>query len=134
MRVLGVLGFAAVLMASPAVGNDYLESANVVLPGCKLYIAVPAVGTQPFEQGQCSGLVSGTVRLAAIMNTIFNHGDFGAPCVNFPERVTNWQFVAVVVHFIEARPARMHEDFQQLALEALRDAWPCAGAATSVKK
>jgi hypothetical protein len=34
--------------------------------------------------------------------------------------------VRVVVAYIEARPARVHEDFRNLALEALREAWPCS--------
>jgi hypothetical protein len=35
------------------------------------------------------------------------------------------QFASVVVPYIEARPQGMHEAFMLLALEALRDAWPC---------
>jgi Rap1a immunity proteins len=33
--------------------------------------------------------------------------------------------VAVVIKYIEARPERMHEPFADLALEALKAAWPC---------
>ena len=46
-------------------------------------------------------------------------------CLDFPERVTTEQMVRVVVTYIEGRPARMHEPFNHLALEALRAAWPC---------
>src|SRR4051794_16854802 len=42
-----------------------------------------------------------------------------------PKRVTSEQVVRVVVAYIERRPQRMHENFKELALEALRDAWPC---------
>jgi hypothetical protein len=35
------------------------------------------------------------------------------------------QKIRVVVAYIEARPNRMHENFNFLAIEALRDAWPC---------
>src|SRR4029453_4871755 len=31
------------------------------------------------------------------------------------------------VQYIDARPARMHEDFRILAAEAMRAAWPCKG-------
>jgi hypothetical protein len=33
--------------------------------------------------------------------------------------------VGVFIASVEARPQRMHEPFRQLALEALRAAWPC---------
>jgi hypothetical protein len=33
--------------------------------------------------------------------------------------------VRVVIAYIEARPSRMHENFDLLALEALRTTWPC---------
>jgi hypothetical protein len=42
-----------------------------------------------------------------------------------PQNVWREQRIRVVVAFIDARPARMHEDFRQLALEALMGAWPC---------
>jgi hypothetical protein len=35
------------------------------------------------------------------------------------------QGARIVVAYIEARPERMHEDWRKLALEALREAWPC---------
>jgi hypothetical protein len=35
------------------------------------------------------------------------------------------QQVRIVAAYIDARPNRLHEDFRVLALEALKDAWPC---------
>jgi hypothetical protein len=32
-----------------------------------------------------------------------------------------------VVRYIDDRPSRLEEDFRELALEALRQAWPCRG-------
>jgi hypothetical protein len=46
-------------------------------------------------------------------------------CADEPDRVTVGQEVRVVVAYIEARPARMHENFVGLAYEAVRPAWPC---------
>ena len=43
----------------------------------------------------------------------------------FLAEVTLGQMVRVIVAYIDARPARVHEDFRLLALEALVDAWPC---------
>ncbi len=45
-------------------------------------------------------------------------------CINEPN-TTVGQEVRVVVAYIDARPARMHEPFIALALEALQKAWPC---------
>ena len=33
--------------------------------------------------------------------------------------------ISVVIKYIEARPERMHEQFGDLAIEALMAAWPC---------
>jgi Rap1a immunity proteins len=42
-----------------------------------------------------------------------------------PKGVTSGQALRVVVTYIDAIPARMHENFKYLAVEALRAAWPC---------
>jgi hypothetical protein len=39
---------------------------------------------------------------------------------------TNMQGVRIVLQYIDARPARLHENFNKLAAEALRQAWPCS--------
>jgi hypothetical protein len=80
-------------------------SANVVLPGCK-----DQGGS--FGVGYCQGVMDG---IAFVQDGHF--------CV--PMGVTLRQAMRVVVAYIEARPARMHEDFRKLALEGLREAWPC---------
>jgi Rap1a immunity proteins len=49
--------------------------------------------------------------------------DTGSTCL--PNGVTQGQMVRVVAYYIDARPARQHEDFTQLTIEALRAAWPC---------
>jgi hypothetical protein len=46
-------------------------------------------------------------------------------CPHGADETLNQQ-VKVVISYIEARPARMHEPFRDLALEALRAAWPCS--------
>jgi Rap1a immunity proteins len=45
-------------------------------------------------------------------------------CIPFGS-VTQDQMVRVVVQYIDSRPTRMHEAFGKLALEAMRDGWPC---------
>jgi hypothetical protein len=39
--------------------------------------------------------------------------------------VTHDQVVRVVIAYIDARPARLNEDFMELATEAMVAAWPC---------
>jgi hypothetical protein len=50
---------------------------------------------------------------------------FMADIVCTPDGGTNEQIIRVIIKYIEARPARMHESFLRLALEAMVEAWPC---------
>jgi len=42
-----------------------------------------------------------------------------------PSGATVGQAVKVIVAYIDARPERLHEQFEPFALEALQQAWPC---------
>jgi hypothetical protein len=42
-----------------------------------------------------------------------------------PVGANQGQAIRVVIAYIDQRPARMHEPFVALALEALRASWPC---------
>jgi len=42
-----------------------------------------------------------------------------------PGDVTAGETVQVVVAYLESRLSRLHEDFPQLAIAAMRQAWPC---------
>ncbi len=42
-----------------------------------------------------------------------------------PAGATVGQAIRVVVRYIDDRPARQHENFPKLTIEALRAAWPC---------
>ena len=85
------------------------KSANYLMPGCR----DPLTDSQSnaYLQGFCGGLVVGIFFMS------------GNKCS--PRGVTNGQLYRVVVEYIDARPARMHEDFKELAIEAMRAAWPC---------
>jgi hypothetical protein len=86
----------------------------------------------PFFQGMCAG----TVDAIAFMGKLMYHSLIALPlpendfrrlkmCMDAPNGVTIGQEVKVVVAYIDARPARLHEPFEQLALQALLTAWPC---------
>ena len=104
---------AALLIASPVWAED-ADSANYVMPGCRNYI-----GDQPTNAmgAYCLGIVYG---LTYGLNNMSPESYF---CI--PQGVRGAQGVRVVVAYIDARPARMHEDFAKLAFEALINAWPC---------
>jgi hypothetical protein len=46
-----------------------------------------------------------------------------------PAGTTAQQAASIVVQYIDGQPARIHEDFNRLAVEALRANWPCSLAA-----
>jgi Rap1a immunity proteins len=65
-------------------------------------------------QGYCTGVIASIYWLGR------DHLGICAP------RESNiGQAIRVVVTYIDARPARMHENFMALTHEALQKAWPC---------
>jgi Rap1a immunity proteins len=86
------------------------HSANYVMQGCR-HLTNPQSSNEIFVQGKCMGVISAIVSLDE--------------AVCSPRGATQGQSVRVVIAYIDARPARLHEEFYKLALEALRDAWPC---------
>jgi hypothetical protein len=61
----------------------------------------------------CRAIISGLV-----------YGAQYGHCLAFPNSVTREQAIRVIVLYIKARPNRMHERFETLALEALHGMWP----------
>src|SRR5262245_3262642 len=101
--------FSVALFFSGSAVAAYNTSANTVMKGCRSYIAGDRYN-EPFLQGVCTGEIDAIV-------------DLSRSCA--PNGSTLGQAVRVVAAYIDARPARSHEDFSTLALEALKDAWPC---------
>jgi hypothetical protein len=104
----------ALLAVTPARAEPDFHSANNLVPFC----AVPFPSTtwdsdHAFMLGYCWGTV---FTLTALTPT------FG---VCLPKTGTEEQIMRVVVKYISDRPARMHEPFVRLAIEALQAAWPC---------
>ncbi len=105
-----LFGIAALALAvTTASAEDFKHSANYFMPHCRNLISATPPGS--FLEGRCGGIIEG-----------INYMD-GSVCS--PKEVTGEQLVRVVVAYIDARPARMHESFPHLVVEALRDAWPC---------
>ena len=98
------------MLSGGAAPADNADSANYTMLGCRHYMTQDDIN-DPFKQGWCGGLISALLYMSA---DICN-----------PPVVTGAQTARVIVQYIDSRPARMHEDFRKLALEALRAAWPC---------
>jgi Rap1a immunity proteins len=110
---LSLSGFILIAALMSSGGSAFAEqdkqSANYMMPGCRGILADSQ--SDLYLQGFCGGLVVGIFFMS------------GNKCS--PRGVTNGQLFRVVVEYIDARPARMHEDFKELAFEAMRAAWPC---------
>jgi hypothetical protein len=66
------------------------------------------------RMGLCEGIVVGLSFMGQ------PHGI----CV--PVGTTAQQATSIVVQYIDGQPARIHEDFNRVAVEALRANWPCS--------
>ena len=124
---LPMLGAIAVIVAmtlncGAAVAEPNQTSADYVMPGCRdaaSLITLSKVGESEEEaslMGFCAGIVVGLS---------FNGQAYGI-CV--PPGTTAQQATSVVVQYIDGQPARIHEAFNCLAVDALRANWPCSVA------
>jgi hypothetical protein len=96
--------------AQPSAGSAHEHSANYIIATCRNFV-LKNYSSRPFLQGVCVGTVD------TLRNTV--------PGACVPITVTAGQAVRVVVKYIDARPERQHESFRKLAVEAIREAWPC---------
>jgi len=105
------------------------SSANYILPGCQDFLGLkqPYTGRQGFCAGTVAGISFVGKDLRRLRPAYPSESDAVTwlYCLDIPEKVTLMQLVRSVIAYIEDRPARMHEPFVALALEALRTAWPC---------
>lgn len=120
MRTLiSTLLFTCIVSASAAAQSP-LSSANEIMEACQ-NIARRADITGGDLEAVKRGFCYGTVTALTFNADRLTAGSRFCP----PMGVTNRQSVQVVVAFLERNPQRTHEQFSHLALEALREAWPC---------
>jgi hypothetical protein len=126
--------FGAVALALTVTVVEAAEdtnSANARMPGCRGLLAQSPKEADIVAMSYCSGIIYGVSRIGATVAYVWKRMplDRAAPlrpmCMDIPEKVTLGQEVRVVVTYIDARPARMHEDLVDLTREALQAAWPC---------
>lgn len=95
-----------------ATAEEDTDSANYLTRGCRGFLAgKQGSAVDILVQGECFGQTLGIA--------------FASPYVCRQQGVTYEQLLLVVVKYIDSQPARLHERFDKLALEALRVAWPC---------
>ena len=123
LPVLIALIVAMILNCGVTVAQPNQTSADCVMPGCRdaaSLITFSNVGEseeQVSRMGLCAGIVLGLS---------FMGQPYGI-CV--PAGTTAQQATSIVVQYIDGQPARIHEDFNRFAVEALRTNWPCSLAA-----
>jgi hypothetical protein len=133
--VRGSILAGVLLAAAPALAEVDTSSANYMLPHCQQFLnPEPQELRNLTSMGLCAGIVRGIAFLAEYSDVgglafsgegVMTAANRRWRCLDIPEHVTLGQEIRVVVRYIEARPSRMHEPFNSLALEALFDAWPC---------
>jgi hypothetical protein len=106
-----------------AVAEPNQTSADYIMPGCR-----DAASLMIFSKvGESEQEVSlRSFCLGIVVGLSFMGQPYGI-CV--PAGTTSQQATSIVVQYIDGQPARIHEDFNTFAVEALRARWPCALAA-----
>ena len=68
---------------------------------------------QPFGAGMCLGILKGLHYLSKDI------------CI--PPATSLSQIGEIVSQYFDSHPSKIHGDFQETALDAMRSAWPCGG-------
>jgi hypothetical protein len=135
IRICGI--WTALMIATAAVAQEDTESANFMLPYCKLTPAQATAnqatgnqtggnkaGSSAFLAGRCAGLVQGIADTLALMKEA-NSDKLTPLCVDRPKGANTDQAVKVVVKYGDAHPDQIHAPFSVVAALALTEAWPC---------
>ena len=105
--------------AQPAFAEIDYSSGNYMLPICEALADSKggAWEARAWEQGECSGIIETLLWVSSSMvePNRFCH----------PVGITNGQSRRIVVNFLHRHPEQLHVNFKSLALDALREAWPC---------
>jgi hypothetical protein len=112
-RIVGFSFFIAILSglaASAFAQSDIDDEARSVTAGC--HEALKRTGElQTFEAGICLGILKGLHYLSKDV------------CI--PPATSLSQIGKVVSGYFDGHPGKIHDDFQEAALDAMRSAWPC---------
>ncbi len=109
LRIIAVMA-AMNLSCGFAVAEDAAFSAHDLMAGCRAYVGKNISTEDYFAAKYCAQIIDGIIAERGIC----------PPASSTPE-----QAAGVVVKYIDGRPARLHENFEKPAREALRAAFPC---------
>ena len=122
LPVLGAITLIVAVMFNPgvAVAGSNQTSADYLMSGCRDAASLVTFSNvrDSEEQASLAGFCAGIV-----VGLSFMGQPYGI-CV--PAGTISQQAISVVVQYIDGQPARIHEDFNPLAIEALRASWPCS--------
>jgi hypothetical protein len=119
--IVGIALELALATSAPA-QQDNKFTAKYLLPYCRdaMNNKAPTMSSDAVMQGMCVGMVDA---LDFLMSDLPAEDKEYRSCP--PSDATLKQTVQLVIKYIDARPERMNESFKKLAIEAIRDAWPC---------
>lgn len=92
------------------------DSGFVQLPQCKSYSDPKTPVRDQLGGSFCAGQLRALAYVSHALPSDLRS------CV--PDGAPNGQLVIVVIHYLEAHPERLNDDFMALALQAYREAWP----------
>jgi hypothetical protein len=105
------IGILSVTVSGLSVAQEDRRSANFWLPFCRQLLADHVHQDDALNVGACAGMISGLVYAGRAVG------------VCAPDNATRGQATRVVVQYLDQHPA--NENFEDLAVEAMRNAWPC---------
>jgi hypothetical protein len=121
IRLLAAIAFIyfTILYAASATAQEDTQSGNFFVAPCRIVASgVPPKDDDLFLTGVCIG------RIEALAWAATGFRDEAIRSCR-PGAVTGVQLAKVVVAYMDRDPARLHEPFDGLVLEALAKAWPC---------
>ena len=118
MRLILIAAIIICLVPPATAQNNEMNSANAVIPMCALASKilngnVRLDAMDSYKAGYCLGIVQTAYNLSPAFQ------------VCHPAGVKLRQQLRIALIYILKTPARLHEPFELLALEAFREAWPC---------
>jgi hypothetical protein len=117
-RTIICAAMLALATTSVHAAEDYTETANFMLPYCRILATKAAFSS--IENAHFSGICDGTVHSIAVMMS--ERGPYVA-CI--PGAATVDQVTRVVVRYGELHPEKTHMLFVQFVINAIHDTWPC---------
>src|SRR5262249_1439735 len=112
-----------ILNCGVAIAGPNQTSADYIMPGCRdaASLVTFSNGGESEEQVSLMSLCAGIVIGLSFMGQPYG--------ICLPAATTCQQAARVVGQYIDGQPARIHEDLNPFAVEALRASWPCSLAA-----